>query len=316
MMRVIITGGTGLIGSTLSADLVGDGHDVIALSRSPQKKAPTLPDAVQVVGWDARTAEGWGHLAEGADAIVNLAGANLAGTGFFPQRWTAERKRVIRDSRVNAGRAVVDAVENAEQKPRFVIQASGVGYYGDRGDEILDEEASPGDGFLAELAYKDWEPSTAPVEEMGVRRAIIRTGGVFSTEEGALPRLVLPFRLFVGGHIGSGDQWVSWIHIQDEVRAIRFLIEQEEARGAFNLVAPEPMTNAGLGRAIGQVMNRPAWIPLPGFAMKLAFGEVANVLLESQRAIPKRLLDLGFEFRFPEAKAALEDLLSELPAQV
>jgi uncharacterized protein (TIGR01777 family) len=216
---------------------------------------------------------------------------------------------VIRDSRVNAGRAVVDAVESAEQKPRVVIQASGVGYYGDRGDEILDEEASPGDGFLAELAYEDWEPSTAPVEEMGVKRAIIRTGGVFSTEEGALPRLVLPFRLFVGGHIGSGDQWVSWIHIQDEVRAIRFLIEHEEARGAFNLVAPEPMTNAGLGKTIGQVMHRPAWIPVPGFAMKLAFGEVADVLLESQRAIPKRLLQLGFEFHYPEAKAALEDLL-------
>ena len=308
-MRVIITGGTGLIGSTLAANMVADNHDVIVLSRSPQKKAPSLPDAVQVVGWDARTAEGWGHLAEGADAIVNLAGANLAGTDFFPQRWTDERKRVIRDSRVNAGRALVDAVERARQKPRVVIQASGVGYYGDRGDEILDEDASPGRGFLAELAAEDWEPSTAPVEEMGVRRAIVRSGGVFSTEEGALPRLVLPFHLFVGGHIGSGDQWVSWIHIQDEVRAIRFLIEHQEARGAFNLVAPEPMTNAGLAKTIGQVMNRPVWIPLPGFAMRLAFGEVADVLLESQRAIPKRLLDLGFEFRFPEARAALRDLL-------
>jgi len=308
-MRVIITGGTGLIGSNLSANLVADGHEVIVLSRSPQTKAPGLPDAVQVVGWDARTAEGWGHLAEGADAIVNLAGANLAGTGFFPQRWTAERKRVIRDSRVNASLAVVDAVERAEHKPRALIQASGVGYYGDRGDTILDEGASPGEGFLAELAAEDWEPSTAPVEEMAVRRAIIRNAPVLSTEEGALPRLLLPFRLFVGGHIGTGDQWVSWIHIRDAVRGIRFLIEQEGAHGAFNLAAPEPMTNAGLARTIGQVMNRPVWIPIPGFALRLAFGEVANTLLESQRAIPKRLLELGFEFRYPEAKAALEDLL-------
>lgn len=307
-MRYIITGGTGLIGTALAKSLVADGHEVIVLSRTPGK-GNGLPDGVRVVGWDARTAKGWGHLAEGAGAIVNLAGANLAGQGFLPSRWTEERKRIIRDSRVDAGRAVVAAVEQATEKPGVVVQASGVGYYGARDDEVLTEEAEAGDDFLARLAAEDWEPSTAPVEGMGVRRVIIRTGAVFSSEEGALPRLALPFRLFVGGRLGSGDQWLSWIHLQDEVRAIRFLVDQEQARGPFNLTAPHPVTNAGLARTLGKVLNRPAWLPLPGFVMRLAFGEVAGVLLEGQRAVPRRLLEMGFQFRFPDPETALRDLL-------
>jgi len=307
-MRYIIAGGTGLIGTALAHSLLADGHEVIALSRTPETR-DGLPDAVRVVGWDARTAEGWGHLVEGADVIVNLAGANLAGTGFLPSRWTEERKRIIRDSRVNAGRAVVAAVEQAAEKPGVLVQASGIGYYGGRGDEVLTEEAGPGGDWLARLSAEEWEPSTAPVEEMGVRRVIIRTGAVFSAQEGALPRLALPFRLFVGGRLGRGDQYHAWIHLQDEVRAIRFLAEREDAAGAFNTVAPNPMTNAALARTLGRVLSRPAWVPVPGFAMRLAFGEVAGVLLEGQRALPQRLLDLGFEFRFPDAESALRDLL-------
>ncbi|MEJ2211707.1 MAG: TIGR01777 family oxidoreductase [Anaerolineae bacterium] len=307
-MRTIITGGTGLIGTALSESLLADGHEVIVLSRTPETRNG-LPQEVRVVGWDARTAEGWGHLADGAGAIVNLAGANLAGSGFLPSRWTEERKRVIRDSRVNAGRAVVAAVEQAARKPGVLVQASGIGYYGGRGDEVLTEEADAGDDWLARLAAEEWEPSTAAVEDMGVRRVIIRSGAVFSAEEGALPRLALPFRLFVGGRLGSGRQYHAWIHLQDEVRAIRFLVEREEASGAFNVVAPDPKTNAELARTLGRVLNRPAWVPVPAFAMRLAFGEVAGVLLEGQRALPRRLLDLGFEFRFPDAESALRDLL-------
>lgn len=307
-MRVLITGGSGLIGRALSAELVSHGHEVIVLSRSPER-ATGLPDGVRVVGWDARTAAGWGHLADGAGAVVNLAGASIAGEGFFPSRWTDENRRVIRESRLNSSRAVVEAVEQAGRKPGVLIQASGVGYYGFRGDEFLSEEAAPGTDWAARFTAEEWEPSSAPVEQMGVRRVLARTGVVLSTEEGALPRLLLPFRLFVGGPLGSGRQWYSWISLQDEARALRFLIETDEAYGAYNLTAPNPVTNGELARLIGKVMGRPSFIPVPGFAMRLAFGEVAEVVLQGQRAIPGRLLDLGFEFDFPTAEASIRDLL-------
>ena len=313
-MRVLITGGTGLIGRALSENLIADGHQVIVLTRSakrarPAERASGLPAEVRLERWDARTAQGWGHLADGADAIVNLAGSSIAGQGFFPSRWTDEQRRLIRESRLNSSLAVVEAVAQAEQKPRVLIQASGVGYYGYRGDETLTEEAEPGDDWGARFTAEEWEPSTAPVEEMGVRRVMARIGVVLSTEDGALPRLLLPFRLFVGGPMGSGKQWYSWIHLEDQVRALRFLIEDEEARGAYNITAPNPVTNGELAKAIGKVMGRPSWIPVPGFALRLAFGEVAEVVLKGQRAVPLRLLDLGFEFQFPAAEAAMKDLL-------
>ena len=307
-MRVLITGGTGLIGRALAENLIADGHEVIVLTRSPER-ATSLPAGVRVEGWDARTAEGWGRLADGADAIVNLAGSSIAGQGFFPSRWTEEQLRLIRESRLNSSRAVVEAVAQAEQKPRVVIQASGVGYYGYRGNDPLTEDAKPGDDWASRFTAEEWEPSTAAIEGMGVRLVVIRTGVVLSTEDGALPRLLLPFRLFVGGPMGSGKQWVSWIHLEDQARAIRFLIENEEAQGAFNITAPNPVPNGELARSIGKAMGRPSWIPVPGFALRLAFGEVAEVVLKGQRAVPQRLLDLGFEFRFPAAEVALQDLL-------
>ena len=305
-MRIIITSGTGLIGRALAAELAGGSHEVIVLSRAPERAA-SLPTGVRAERWDARTAEGWGALADGAGAIVNLAGESIAGAGFIPSRWTAERKRRIRESRLNAGRAVVQAVESASVKPRVVVQASGVGYYGPRGDEELTEEASPGQDFLARTAI-EWEASTAPVESLGVRRAIIRSGAVFSTKGGALPRLLLPFRLFVGP-FGTGRQWFPWIHIADEVRAIRLLIENDSARGPFNLVAPDLLTNAEFSRVLGRVMRRPALIRVPAFALRLPLGEMSIVLLEGQRAVPRRLQDSGFTFRFPKAEVALRDLL-------
>lgn len=307
-MRVIIAGGSGLIGRALTANLTADGHEVLILSRTPERLSG-LPAGARAVAWDTHTADGWGPLADGADALVNLAGANLAGERFFPSRWTAERKRLIRDSRLNAGRAIVQAVEQATRKPGVVVQASGVGYYGPHGDEIVTEETPPGSDYLARFAAEDWEPSTAPVEALGVRRAIARSAGVLDPNEGALWRLLLPFRLFVGGPMGSGKQWFPWIHIDDEARALRFLIDHPQASGPFNLTAPYPLTNAGFAKVLGQVLGRPSWLPVPGFALKLAFGKVTGVLLEGQRAVPKRLQELGFEFRFPTAEAALKDLL-------
>ena len=307
-MRIIITGGSGLIGRELTASLAADGHEVIVLSRSPERIS-SLPHSARAEKWDARTADGWGHLADGAGAIVNLAGENLAGSGFFPTRWTPERKRLIRESRLQSGQAIVQAVEAAASKPSLVIQSSAIGYYGVHGDETLTEEAAPGNDFLAKLAM-EWEASTEPVESMGVRRAIIRTGIVLSMEGGALQRLLLPFKLFAGGPMGNGRQWYSWIHIKDVMHAIRFLIETPEVEGVFNLTAPNPLTNAALARVIGQVMKRPSFLPVPGFALRLMFGEVATVVLDGQRVLPNHLEALGFTFEFPEAKGALRDLLN------
>lgn len=300
-MRVIITGGTGLIGRALSADLIRDGHEVIVLSRRPER-ATGLPAEARVERWDAHTADAWGPLADGAGAIVSLAGATIAGL------WTVQHKRRIRESRLNAGQAMVRAIERATVKPRVLIQASGVGYYGPRGNEEITEEVPPGEDFLGQLAV-EWEACTAPVEAMEVRRAIIRSGAVLSTEGGALPPMLLQYRLFAGGPLGNGRQWLPWIHMADEVRAIRFLIETDAASGPFNLVAPNSLTNASFGQVLGRVMRRPSFMPVPAFALRLLAGEMSTVLLDGQRAVPRRLLGLGFTFRFPDAEAALKDLL-------
>jgi len=306
-VRVIITGGTGLIGRALAAELAAAGYEVVVLSRNPQRAAD-LPAGVRAERWDGRTAQGWGPLADGAEAIVNLAGENLAGEGFLPGRWTAERKQKIVQSRVDAGAAVVQAVKAAFAKPRAVIQSSGIGAYGPLGDEVVDERAPFGAGFLADVT-RQWEASTAAVEPLGVRRVIVRSGVVLSAQGGALGRMILPFRLFAGGWFGSGRQWLPWIHIADEVAALRFLIEKRQASGIFNLTAPQPLTGRAFGQAIGRALGRPAYLPAPAFVLRLAFGEVATTVLDGQRAVPQRLLDLGFPFRFPDAGSALRDLL-------
>lgn len=302
-MRTIITGGSGLIGRTLAAELAAAEHEVIILSRTPGRVSG-LPTGVRAVGWDGRSAEGWQDLADGATAIVNLAGESIAAG-----RWTAARKQRIADSRHQAGAAVVQAVAGATTSPQVIIQASAVGYYGPRGDETITEDSAPGDDFLAQVSVP-WETSTEEVERLGVRRAIIRTGIVLSRDGGALPQMMLPFRLFAGGPLGSGRQGFPWIHLADEVRAIRWLIEREAASGPFNLAAPETLTNAEFGRVLGRVMHRPSFMPTPGFALRLVLGELSTLLLDGQRQVPQRLLDQGFTFRFPTAEAALRDLLA------
>ena len=302
-MRIIITGGTGLIGRALAAELIPHDHEVIVLSRRPERAA-SMPAGTHLEQWDGRTAYGWVHLVDGADAIVNLAGASIAGL------WTASRKGRIQDSRLNAGRAVLQAVRAAAAQPRVVIQASGVGYYGPHGDELITEETPPGGDFLGRLAIA-WEASTLPLEAEGVRHAIIRSGAVLSTAGGAFPPMLLQSRLFLGGPLGNGRQWLPWIHIVDEVRAIRFLIETENAsaRGPFNLVSPNPLTNREFSRMLGRVLRRPAFLPVPALALRMLAGEMSTILVDGQRAIPSRLLDLGFAFHFPDAEPALRDLL-------
>jgi uncharacterized protein (TIGR01777 family) len=254
--------------------------------------------------WDGRTPQGWGHLVNEADAIVNLAGASLA-----DGRWTKQRKREIFESRVQAGQAVAQAVESATRKPKVLVQASAVGYYGPHEDEVMTEEAPPGDDFPAEVCL-GWEASTAPVEELGVRRVLLRTGVVLDAKEGALPRMLLPFKLFVGGPLGTGRQWLPWIHITDEVGAIRYLVDNDGASGPFNLTAPNPLTNADFSKTLGRVLGRPSVLPTPAAALCLLFGEMSTVLLDGQRAVPKHLHRCGFRFQFPTVEAALEDLLT------
>ncbi len=302
-MRVLISGGTGLIGRALTRALVGRGDEVVILSRSPQRHAAHLPQGVQLLAWDGRTPTGWGEIVNTVDAVVNLAGANIA-----EGRWTAARKRVIRESRLHAGHALVEAIRNATSKPHVLIQASAVGYYGPRGDEIVTEDTPPGSDFLAQLAV-EWEASTREVETWGIRRPIIRTGVVLSMEGGALPRMLPPFKLGLGGPLGSGRQWFPWIHMADEVGAILFLLDREEAHGPYNLSAPNPVRNEEFTRALGEILHRPTLFRVPAFALRLLFGEMATVLLEGQRAIPRRLLDEGYTFRYEDVRSALHALL-------
>ncbi len=302
-MRVLITGGSGLIGQALALDLANDGNEVIVLSRHPNNLGG-LPDRITAAKWDALTSEGWYHLADGADALVNLAGESI-GSG----RWTAERKHEIIKSRLQSGRAIVEALDKVAHKPRVLVQASAVGYYGNSGDRQLTETSPRGSDFLAELS-SEWEASTEPVERLGVRRAAVRTGVVLSCKGGALPKMLLPFKFFAGGRLGNGRQWFPWIHIHDEVKAIRFLIEKPTARGPFNLTAPYPLTNAEFSRLLGKHLKRPSSFPVPRFVLRMVFGEMASVLLEGQQAIPDGLLKEGFSFKFPEAGSAIQDLLS------
>ena len=300
-MRVVITGGSGLIGSAVARELGGEGHEVVVLSRDPSKV--TLPPNTRAVEWDGKTGEGWASLLDAGTAIVHLAGESIAAG-----RWTAEKKRRIRASRVESGAAVMAAIRKAKEKPRVLLQGSAVGFYGPCGDVVVTESHPPGQDFLAEVCV-EWEAATAEAESLGVRRAALRTGVVLSGDGGALPKMALPFKLGAGGPLGGGRQWMPWIHLADEVGAIRFLLEREDARGPFNLTAPEPLTNRDFSRALGRALHRPSLAPAPGFALRLVLGEMADMLLHGQRAVPQRLLEMGYVFRYPEALAALRDLL-------
>jgi hypothetical protein len=239
---------------------------------------------------------------------VNLAGARLAGYNPLRYRWTAKRKGIICESRFNAGQAIVDAVEQTKQKPVVVVQASGIDYY-NPGSQIMTEDAPPGEDFLSTICIECWEASTAPVKSFGVRHAIARIGPILQTSSGPLPPLALLSRLFFGGPIGNGKQWFSWVHPADVVRGIRFLIENPEADGAFNLCAPQPLTNADFSAVLAKVLHRPSWFPTPAFLLRLLYGELSITLLDGVRAVPKRLLSFGFDFQFPTAELAVEDLL-------
>lgn len=307
-MRIIISGGTGFIGKPLATSLAQDGHEVIVLSRTPDR-ATNLPAGLRVVGWDGRSAAGWGQYADGAGAIVNLAGERVAGASPA-LRWTEERKRRICQSRQQAGAAVDEAVEAAQVKPAVVVQMSGIDYYA-TGDTVATEQSPSGSGFLSHVVRDCWEASTAKLDEMGVRRVVVRTAPVLGSGSPILEPILLQHKLMAGGALGSGKQWFPWVHLADVLGAMRFLIDTPAAQGPFNLVAPEMVTNADLSKTVGRVLGRPSWLPAPSFAFKLAFGEMSVTLLEGVRAQPQRLLDMGYRFQFPTLEAAVRESVAQ-----
>ncbi len=301
-MKLIVAGGTGLIGRLLVNRLLEVDHRVWVLSRNPEKAR--FPSAVGVVKWDGKTPAGWQPLVEQADAIINLSGENLGAS-----RWTKRRLAQLRSSRIEPAEAILQAIREASHRPAVVLQSSAVGYYGAEKDQTLDEKSPPGSDPLAQLVV-DWEDAIRPIEELGVRRVIARQGIVLDDREGALPRMLLPFRLLVGGPVGSGKQWISWISRRDIVEAMLFLLKADHASGVYNLTAPQPLTNADFGKTIAEVLRRPYWMPVPAFFLRALFGKMATIVLDGQRVLPARLLEAGYSFQHARLRSALEDLFS------
>jgi hypothetical protein len=301
-MRVVITGGTGLIGSALTRSLLADGHQVVVLTRDAAAARRKVPAGAQAVGWDMRPGGEWESALDGADAVVNLAGATVAG---LP--WTAARKRRIRESRVNATRAIVAALA-AANRPRVLVNASGSHFYGDGGDKPLPETAPAGHDFLASVV-RDWEREAVAAEASGVRVALMRSGIVLAAEGGALTPMALAFKFFLGGTLGYPHQWVAWIHIADEVGLIRLALENPALKGPCNAVGPEPVTMETFCRTIGHILGRPSWLPGAAFGMKLVLGEQATVLLASQKLVPAVVQGLNYQYVYPTHDAALRAAL-------
>lgn len=288
MIKYGITGASGLIGTRLSAALESLGHSTRALPRVVEDSAPL----------------------EDLDIIVHLAGAPI-GEG----RWSKDRKRLIRDSRVQGTKSLVTAIGRLKKRPRVLVSGSAIGYYGNRGDEELAESSSPGEGFLAGVC-KEWEAEASAAQALGLRVVIVRTGIVFSTRGGAFPRLLRPFQWFVGGPLGMGQQWMSWIHLEDEVAALRFASENEAVQGPVNATAPAPVTNLQFTKELGRLLSRPSIVRTPSFMLRTALGrEMADeLLLASQKVMPTKLLEHGFQFRFPTLTGALKELLGKAGA--
>ncbi len=297
-MKILITGASGLIGTALQKSFAEKGFEMLLAARSKPKKSSEIQ-------WD--TEKGFADedlpRLDALDAIVHLAGENIAG------RWTDEKKRRLMESRVDGTKNIVETIGKLKNKPKVLINASAIGVYGDRADEILTETSAAGDSFLAEIG-KNWEAEAVKAENFGVRVVRLRIGIVLAKDGGALAQMITPFKFGLGGTIGSGKQWMSWIALEDVVRIVNFALENENLSGAINVVAPNPATNEEFTDTLGATLHRPTFLPLPAFAVNLAFGEMGNaLLLDSTRVVPKRLEEAGFKFDFPDLKAALEQAI-------
>jgi uncharacterized protein len=297
-MNVLIAGGSGFLGTALLKSLEQDGHKVFILTRSQ----PKLPNQIQ---WDGKTTAGWGSRVNEMDAVVNLTGYGLE---HWP--WTKAQKQKFIDSRVIPGLALATAIKEASHRPRVFLQTSGINRYGLRNDTIADESAPPAQDFLAQITV-GWEDATKSVEESGVRRVITRNAVVLARRGGLFPLMVLPMRLFFGGRFGDGKQATPWIHIVDQVAAIKFLLENENAYGPFNLIAPMPTSNADFMRIIAKELKRPYWFHLPASLLRIPLGEMSVLLTEGSYSQPKRLLELGYKFQFPTLEAAARDIFQK-----
>lgn len=300
-MKIVITGATGMIGSLLVERLSNRlDTSLVMLSRRPARE--TRVANRQWLAWQPGAGGEWEHAIEGADAVINLAGEPIAG-----KRWSEKQKLILRSSRIEATRSLVEAIARAKLKPKALISASAVGYYGPHGDERLNEDSKPGEDFLSRLCV-DWENQAKAAESFGVRVSLLRTGIVLAKGAGALQKMVPPFKFFAGGPLGSGHQWMPWIHIDDEVGLIEFLLDRTDARGPFNGTAPNPVTMAAFSQELGRALNRPSWASVPPSVLALLLGEMADMLLTGQRATPDAALKLGFQFKYPHLADALSAL--------
>ena len=300
-MKVLIAGGTGFIGRHLIKSLTADSHQVRVLSRNPNK----LIKGAEVVKWDGQTTNGWGHLVEEIDAVVNLSGLSL-----YNWPWTASKKQRFLDSRVEPGRALATAIKSASHRPEVFIQISGINHYGLRGEGIADESTPPGDDYLSQLTVA-WERATKSVEDVGVRHVICRTAVVLARDAILLRLMALPVRLFIGGPIGSGDQALPWIHIDDHIGAIRFLMENSKAKGPFNLIAPQTTTNAEFMRTLAKVLRRPYWFRTPTFLTRLVLGEMSLLVTEGRFSKPEHMFEIGYNMRYTDLEEALRNIFEK-----
>ena len=298
-MRVAVTGATGTIGSALIGELLVRGAEVTALSRDPARASEKLGPGVSAVAWtNPSTGPAPADALAGADAVVHLLGEPV------DQRWSDEAKERIRNSRVFGTRYLVAGLREAEPRPRVLVSESATGWYGPRGDEPVDESEPAAEDFLAPVV-RDWEAEARAAEELGMRVALMRTGVVLSESGGALGKMITPFKLGVGGPVGGGKQYVPWVYIDDVVGALVCAIEDDRLRGPINVTAPEPATNRELSKALGRVLHRPALAPVPGFAVKLLYGEMSSIVTTGARVVPGRLAELGYRFRRPDLDDAL-----------
>jgi uncharacterized protein (TIGR01777 family) len=300
-MKVLIAGGSGFMGKHLIKSLTADSHQVWVLSRNPNQKI----SGVQVVGWDGKTTNGWGKLVNGMDAVVNLSGLS---TNNWP--WTERKKEKFIASRVQPGRALATAIKNATQPPGVLIQISGINHYGLRGETVADESTPPGDDFLAQLTVA-CENATKSVEGAGVRHVICRTAVVLAKDAILLWLMALPVLLFVGGRFGSGKQAMPWIHVDDQIGAIRFLMEHPEARGPYNLIAPQQTSNAEFMRTLAKVLGRPYWFLYPEFLLRLVLGEMSVLITEGRFSKPERLFEIGYNIHYSKLEEALRDIFKK-----
>lgn len=302
--KIIITGATGFIGGFVSNSLLEDGYEIIALSRNPDKYKPIGEDRMKFVLWDGQNAEGWVEYVENAKAIINFAGENIA-SGI----WTNRRKRRILESRVNATQAISQAIKLVDIKPEVLIQASAIGYYGTRQNEVLSESSSAaGKGFLSELT-QIWEEEASVMQKSNVRIVILRFGMVLGKHGGLLARIKPVFKSFFGGHFGSGKQYISWIHISDILKSIKYFLIQHQLKGVFNLTAPQPVCSRDFFRCVGKHLHRPSWFHIPSGVLKTFMGEMAEELfLASQQVMPNRLIENNFQFDYPTLDSALSQI--------